>query len=386
MTYITNVRIIHPAGVIKTGWLHIADGRIADFSDASHPPAVTHAHIIDGGGLTLVAGYIDIHVHGGDGIEVMDDDPDAVLALAQFYAAHGVTGFLPTTWTADGATIHGALRRIAEAQQRQTNQTIGAFIWGAHVEGPYINPKRAGAQNRHFIRPADRDEFRRWQATGIIKLVTIAPECAENMALIRHCTAHGIITSAGHTDATQAVMDEAIANGLSNTTHTFNAMRPLHHRELGTVGTALLYPNLYCEIIPDGVHVRPDAVRLLYRNKGVERTIIITDAVRGAGLPLGTTYQQDGRMVTVRDAAYLDDGTLAGSTLTMDVAVKNFMRDVGIDYAQGWRCANLNAALALRIDHHTGSIAKGKRADLILCDDEWTVHLTMVGGDVVYRR
>lgn len=383
---LTNIRLIHQTGIIENGWLQIEAGKIASFGASSSPAPRGHAPILDGGGLTLSAGYMDIHVHGGNGIEIMDDDPDAVLALAQFYASHGVTGFLPTTWTADDDPIYGALKRVADAQQRQANETIGAHIWGAHVEGPYVNPNKAGAQNPHLIRRADRDEFARWQSTGVIKLMTIAPEYPENLALIRHCTAHDIITSAGHTDATHADMIAGMEAGISNTTHTFNAMRPLHHRELGTVGTALLNPDLYCEIIADGVHVHPDVVRLFYRNKGTDRAIIITDAVRGAGLAYGTTYLQDGRNVTVRDSAYLDDGTLAGSTLTMDVAVKNFTQFTGYAYHHIWACASQTPARMLNISRYTGSIHTGKRADLILLDADLNVHLTMVGGDVVYRR
>lgn len=386
MTLLTNIRIITPTGIITNGWLQVENGIITAFGDAHHPPPPTHSPILDGGGLTLSAGYIDIHVHGGNGIEVMDDHPDAVLALAQFYAQHGVTGFLPTTWTADGDSIYNALRRVAYAQARQATEVIGAYIWGAHVEGPYVNPSRAGAQNPHLIRRADMHEFARWQSTGVIKLMTIAPEYPENLALIAHCAHHDIITSAGHTDATQADMLAGMKAGISNTTHTFNAMRPLHHRELGTVGSALLYDALFGEIIADGVHVHPDGVRLFYQNKGTTRTIIITDAVRGAGLPMGTTYRQDGRTVTVRDSAYLDDGTLAGSTLTMDMAMKHFLRFTNSTYADAWRCASLTPATAIRIDHRTGSIHRGKRADLILIDDDHHIHLTMVGGDVVYRK
>ncbi|MCL4255294.1 MAG: amidohydrolase family protein, partial [Anaerolineae bacterium] len=165
---------------------------------------------------------MDIHVHGGNGIEIMDDDPEAVFALAQFYASHGVTGFLPTTWTAGDDPIYHALKRVADAQQRQATETIGAHIWGAHVEGPYVNPTKAGAQNPHLIRRANPAEFLRWQSTGVIKLMTIAPEFEENLSLIRHCTAHDIITSAGHTDATQADMIAGMKAGISNTTHTFN--------------------------------------------------------------------------------------------------------------------------------------------------------------------
>lgn len=380
MLLITHARIIAEHRVIPDGWLIVQDRKIQAVGDEPSPTAPDQATIIHANGCTLAPGFVDIHVHGGDGHEIMDDNPTALPHLSQFYAQHGVTAFLATTWTADDDSIYGALTRVASAQVN------GAKLWGAHVEGPYVNPNKAGAQNPHLIRRANMTEFARWQSTGAIRLMTIAPEFPENRALITHCIQNGIVISAGHTDATLADMREAVKLGVTNTTHTFNAMRPLHHREAGTVGAALLFPELTCEVIPDGVHVHPDVVRLLFEVKGVNGVMLITDAVRGAGLPIGTEYQQDGRRVTVRESAYLDDGTLAGSTLVMDAGVRNFIRFTGHDIADIWRCFSLNACKALRIDDQTGSITVGKRADLVLLDTDLGVVWTMVGGEMVYER
>jgi N-acetylglucosamine-6-phosphate deacetylase len=371
----TDVRIITEDTVIPKGWLIIRDGLIDSYGEGEYKGKEAKL-IIKAEGMTLTAGYIDIHVHGGNGYEAMDASYDSLNELSLFYGRHGVTGFLPTTWTADGEPILNALEAIAQHQKSVT----GAQILGAHVEGPYINPTKPGAQAPHLIRPADMDEFAKWEQTGVIKLVTIAPEFPENEQLLKHCVANGIAVTAGHTDATYAQMERAVALGLGATTHTFNAMRPLHHREAGTVGAALSIDSLYCEVIADGVHVSPPVVNLLYKAKGADKLMLITDAVRGAGLPEGTTYLQDGRTVTVKESAYLDDGTLAGSTLTLDQAVKNLAQFTGRDITEIWRCASLTPAQWIGVDDVTGSIKVGKRADLVLLDADLNVRTTLVKG------
>lgn len=375
---IINAQIITEETVIPQGWLIVRDGLI-DSWGAGDFTGDTPAHVIDASGLTLTAGYIDIHVHGGNGYEAMDASYNSLNELSLFYARHGVTGFLPTTWTADGEAIRKALEAIATHQ----NAVKGASILGAHVEGPYINPKKPGAQSPFLIRPADLDEFATWQQTGMIKLVTLAPEFPENEELLKHCVANGISVTAGHTDATYEEMQHAVSLGLGATTHTFNAMRPLHHREAGTVGAALNIEALYCEVIADGVHVNPVVVELLYKAKGADKLILITDAVRGAGLAQGTTYLQDGRTVTVKESAYLDDGILAGSTLTLDQAVKNLAQFTGKPITEIWRCASLTPARWIGVDDVTGSIKTGKRADLVLLDADLNVKTTIVNGQVI---
>ncbi|MDX2075994.1 MAG: N-acetylglucosamine-6-phosphate deacetylase [bacterium] len=381
MLIITNAHIITESHSIPHGWLMVQNGIIHKIGVCDAPSTENVQHI-NANGQTLTAGFIDIHVHGGMGYEAMDATPQALNALSVFYAQHGVTAFLPTTWTASHDAILSALTAISAM-----SETAGARILGAHIEGPYINPNKPGAQSTEHVRRADMTEFEAWHSTGVIKLMTIAPEFEENQRLIAFCTAHNIVTSAGHTDATYDDMRHAITLGLRHTTHTFNAMRPLHHREPGTVGAALLLPELRCEVICDGVHVHPQMVNLLWRMKGADGVILITDAVRGAGLADGTQYPLDGRVVTIRGgSAYLADNTLAGSTLTMDVALQNFIRFTGGTLDELWRCASLNAARALGVDDHMGSIREGNRADMVLLDPDLRVMMTIIGGKVVYER
>ena len=372
MLKITNAKIVTETDIIPHGWVTIENGKIVEIGTGSAEGD------IDAHGLTLMPGFIDVHVHGGNNLEAMDGTPEALKGLSAFYAKHGVTSFLPTTWTAPPQPIIHALKAIAEWMNQPLD---GATILGAHVEGPYISPKKPGAQNPGDIRPADAAEFGQWLATDAVKLITLAPEVPENRAIIQPCVDHNITVSAGHTDATFDEMQAA--QGITQTTHTFNAMRPLHHRDPGTVGAAMLNPDIRCELIVDGVHVHPQMVKLLYQIKGADHIILITDAVRGAGLPMGTQYLQDGRTVTVTNSAYLDDGTLAGSTLTMEVAVRNFHQFTGCSLVDVAKCASLNPARAIRVADQKGSITPGKDADLILVDDDFNIHMTMVGGRVI---
>lgn len=378
--WISNARIVTPDGVIE-GNLFAEAGRIVALGAVGIPRVVKP---VEANGGWLLPGFIDVHVHGGVGREAMDADPDGLRQMARFYAAHGVTSFLPTTWTAPHEDIMAALDTIGAVQRAGTG---GAAILGAHVEGPYLNPARCGAQDSRQIRRADRDEATAILDTGIIRLMALAPEYPENHWLIEECVRRGIVVSAAHTAATYADMQEAVALGLSQTTHTYNAMTGLHHREPGTLGAALTIDSIACELIADNVHVHPAAMNLLYRAKGPDRTLLITDAVRGAGLPEGTSYDQDGRPVVVRDgAAYLPGDTLAGSTLTMDRALRNFIAASGAPLETVWPVTSRTAARQLGIADRKGSLEAGKDADLVLLDSDLNVRLTVVGGQVVYQE
>lgn len=383
---LTGARLVTPDGLFS-GWLYVHDGRIAQIGRET-TPAPHVENVLNAQHLLLLPGLIDVHVHGALGCEAMDADPDALRTMAAFYAQHGVTGFLATTWTAPQAHILRALEIIAASVHTQTQQPYaGAKLLGAHLEGPYLNPSKCGAQDANSIRRAVREEALPLLQTDVIKLVTLAPEYTENHWFIEECVSRGITVSAGHTAATYAQICAAAKIGLTHATHTYNAMSGLHHREPGTLGAVMALPNIRCELIADLVHVHPAAIYLLWLAKGRDGIILITDAVRGAGLPEGTAYTQDGRQVIARDGAvYLPDDTLAGSTLTMNAALRNFMRAVDQPIEQVWQTSSLNAARALKLADHKGSLEVGKDADLILVDDDLNVYLTVVEGQIVHRK
>jgi N-acetylglucosamine-6-phosphate deacetylase len=381
---IADVTLLPEAGGrIPAGWLLAQDGRIADYGAGPAPDVQAERTLHVAGGI-LLPGFIDIHAHGGAGHEVMDATPEALRAIGRFYAAHGVTGYLATTWTAPLPAITAALGAIAAAMAGEPD---GARLLGAHLEGPYISPGQAGAQDARHIRAADLHEMEALLASGVVRLVTLAPEIAGSAALIALCRERGVTVSAGHTAATYDEMVAAVAMGLSQTTHTYNAMGRFHQREPGVIGAALDLPGLRCEVIADGLHVHPAALRLLWRARGPGGVMLVTDAVRGAGLDEGATYEQDGRTVTVRaGAARLGDGTLAGSTLTMDAALRHLLVWTGAALDEAWRASSLTPAQAIGLGAQTGSIARGKDADLVLLDAGLRVMATIVGGCVVFTR
>jgi N-acetylglucosamine-6-phosphate deacetylase len=377
-----NAYIITPTAIIANGWLLVDDSKIR-LIGRGNPPQFPDALSIDAEKRMALPGFIDVHVHGGSGYECMDASAEALQRMAQFYARHGVTAFLATTWTAPGENIRAALATIAAAQGQQPD---GATIIGAHLEGPYLNPKRCGAQDPNHIRRATREEALAFLDYGVIRLLALAPEYEENLWLIEECVRQGITVSAAHTDATYEDMLQAVELGLTQSTHTYNAMTGLHHRQPGTLGAAMAIPEIYCELISDNIHVHPVSQKILLTVKGADRLILITDAVRGAGLPEGTTYEQDGRRITVRDGAiYLPDGTLAGSGLTMDRAFRNLLQASGKTIEDLWQTGSLNAARSLGIAHRKGSIEVGKDADLILLDEFLNVALTIAEGRIAYR-
>jgi N-acetylglucosamine-6-phosphate deacetylase len=377
---IKNAKLVSLSGQI--GWVLCEDGRIAQIGDGL-PPDNHVAQVIDADGLNLLPGFIDLHVHGGMNREAMDADAEALRTMARFYAQHGVTAFLATTWTDSQSRIQAALETIAANVGPLTD---GATLLGAHLEGPYLNPSKCGAQNLDHIRRATAEEALPWLDLNVIRLLAVAPEYTENHWLIEACVQHGITVSAAHTTATYDDMRRAVELGLRQTTHTYNAMLPLGHREPGTVGAALTIPELRCELIADNIHVHPAAMRLLWLAKGRDGVILISDAVRSAGMPDGD-YPIDDRVVTMRNGAVrLPDGTLAGSALTMDKAVFNFIHAVDAPLSQMWQTSSLNAARAVGVDGHKGSIEVGKDADLVLVDEQINVHCTIATGHIVYQK
>lgn len=380
---IVNARVYGPDGVVDPGWLLTADGRIVG-TGHGHPPRFGDGEAVrslDAGRGHLLPGFIDLHVHGAVGHEVMDASPEGLRAMAHCFAQHGVSGFLPTTWTASPETTLRALDAIAGVKGTVAG---GASILGAHLEGPYLNVAKCGAQDPRYIRLADPKETGTLLDRGIIRLVALAPEYAENLRFIDECVRQGVTVSLAHTGATYEQALEAVERGASQATHAFNAMTAFGHRELGVAGAMLALPQLRAELIADTVHVHPAAMRVLVAAKGAAGVILVTDAIRAAGMPDGD-YHIDSRTVTVRDGAVrLPDGTLAGSVLTMDVALRNIAAATGVPLRELWPMTSLNAARAIGLSAAKGSLEVGKDADLVLLDDQFHVLLTMAQGAVVH--
>jgi N-acetylglucosamine-6-phosphate deacetylase len=328
-------------------------------------------------------GLIDIHIHGCAGHDVMDADQAGLLSMARFLARHGVTAFLPTTLTNTHERIMAALGTVKDAMA--LGSTGGAKILGAHLEGPYLNAEKCGAQNPQYIRPAEADEVEELLALGCLKLVDVAPEIPANRWLIGACRERGLRVSLAHTAATYAEVCAAAALGLNHATHTYNAMTGLHHREPGALGAVMSLPEITCELIADNIHVHPAAMAILWALKGPGRLILISDSVRAAGMPEGD-YWFDERQVVLKDGAVqLPDGTLAGSALTLNRGLYHFSQAVGAPVWQVWPAASLNAARALGLDYQTGALLPHMAADLILADEQMQVYLTVVGGEIVHQ-
>ncbi|MEM6283403.1 MAG: N-acetylglucosamine-6-phosphate deacetylase [Chloroflexota bacterium] len=372
---------VYADGHAMNRWVLCEDGKIAMLG-RGEPDEPADATVIDADDMVLLPGFVDIHVHGGSGVDAMDATPDATAQMAEFYARHGVTSFLTTTWTDSAGKITAALENAAECVGGFEN---GATLRGVHLEGPYLNPKRSGAQNTKYVRRADRAEATAWLDMGVIRLLSLAPEYEENHWLIRECVERGVTVSAAHTDASYEEIAQAISLGLTNTTHTFNAMTGLHHRRPGVAGAAMAIPSLVCELIADNIHVHPAVMRLLWNAKNYQNIALITDSIRAAGMPDGD-YQVDERTLYVRNGvAQLEDGTLAGSTLTMDAALRNFMAATGSPLDMVYEASSTTPAEAIGLGDVTGSIAPGKDADLVLLDSDLRVQMTVAQGRVVYR-
>lgn len=380
----TQVRLPRTRTHPTNGWLLSKGSRISKIGGGDPPKEIQNSteQIIDGKNGWLLPGFIDIHTHGACGVDFVGADPVGLQQVSVFLASHGVTGFLVTTWSASPGQINQTLETAKSVIGREQ----GASILGIHLEGPFINPSRAGAQSPKEIRAAVESEVLNYLDSGLIRLVSLAPEINENQWLIRECAARGITVSAGHTDATYSEMQTAVNLGVRQTTHTFNGMRGFNHREPGALGAALEMKELTCELIADKIHVHPAAIRLLVTAKGLEKVILVTDSLSGTGMPDGTFMMQGQRVRYANGEARLQDGTLAGSLLTMDRALKNLAEVSEIPIEKCWICSSKNAAASIGFGRRKGALRAGMDSDLVLLDSNLQVEKTIVQGEVVFER
>jgi len=368
------------AAPFRFGGLALVGGRIGGKDFIPSQPGTAR---LDARGCVVLPGFIDLHIHGSAGHDTMDATPKSLPAISAFLARHGVTAFTPTTMTAPHPATLTALKNVAAAL---THPMPGAAILGVHLEGPYISPRFPGAQAKENIRAANLSEWDELLAAGPIKLITLAPEEPGAEPLIDAALTAGVRVIIGHSAASYEQASAAFDRGISQATHSFNAMSGLHHRTPGVVGALLTDDRIFAQLIADTVHVHPAAMNVLARCKGAERLLLITDAIRATGLPDGES-ELGGQPVFVRDGqCRLADGTLAGSILTMDVALRHFLAATGWPLEKAWPVTSRTPALALGIADTYGTIAPGYRADLVVLDAGLEVVATVVGGRVVYLR
>jgi N-acetylglucosamine-6-phosphate deacetylase len=383
---IHNARLVGLHTITENAWVKIERGVIVEIGvGAEGQPSADER--IDARDQWLVPGFIDIHVHGGNGSDVMDGRDDAIRTIGRFHASHGTTGWLPTTVT---QSVDRLSQSLSAVERVKKEQSAGAEILGLHLEGPFICLDRRGAQNPAYVQEPNIDTMKQLAnvAPGLIRKVTIAPEQPQALDVIRWLSRQGIISSMGHTDATYEEVILGVDAGISHATHLFNAMSSLHHRDgAGAVGACLHLDDIVCELIADGHHVDVNVMKFAVKTKGTDKIILITDAMSAAGQPNGL-YDLGGLSVNVEDGvALLTEGhTLAGSTLTLDVAVQNMVKRVGVTLQEAIRMASTNAARDLGLSASKGAIAVGKDADLVLLDESLAVVGTWVSGREVYRR
>ncbi|HEX8818067.1 MAG TPA: N-acetylglucosamine-6-phosphate deacetylase [Terriglobales bacterium] len=384
MIALTASQLYTPLQVFFQPLLLIEDGRIVEVTSRSAKPAPAGARLIDYEDGILAPGFIDIHIHGSAGHDVMNSDSAGLAAVEAFIARHGVTGYFPTTVTAPLDHTLAALDRLATAIEEGGSDGCErrARPLGIHLEGPFISHAKRGVHPAKYLQKPSLGLFERfWQASrGQIKMMTIAPELDGADEVIAAASQCGMCISLGHSDSELTATRAGVEAGARHFTHAFNAMRGLDHRDPGIVGEMLTNARLSADIIADGIHVDPVVVKLFLQAKGAEKAVLITDAMAATGMPDGR-YRLGEIEVEVKDGRCEADGRLAGSVLTMGCAVRNAMKFAGWDLRSSLRLASLNPARVAGLGGR-GEIAPGSHADLVVLSADGEVKEVITGGVV----
>ncbi|MBP9726498.1 MAG: N-acetylglucosamine-6-phosphate deacetylase [Gammaproteobacteria bacterium] len=377
-------KIYSDSGIISDGTLLIENGKIDKILSSRDSIAASSSELFNfPSNYSLIPGRIDLHTHGVAGVDVMDATPESLHTITHMLAKEGTTSFLATTMSMPVEAINAAVKNVAEFMQKENHR--GARILGLHLEGPFIAASKMGAHQHDYLLKPDVALMQQWQllANGMIKLVTLAPELEGADALIAYLVELGVVPSIGHSNASCGTACEAIDKGCRHITHLFNAMSGLHHRSPG-VALAALERSVLAEIIADGEHVSWEILKFVMRIKGQHELCIVTDSMRAKCMPAGE-YELGGQKVYVtQQSACLEDGTLAGSVLTMEQAVKNLIEHQICNLHEAIFLSSVNPAKQLGIFNEVGSITPGKCADLVVIDENYRVVMTLCRGKIAY--
>lgn len=376
---IKNCNVIY-LNKIEKGDVLIESGKIK----AINPTDIPTSTVIDGEGLYLSPGFIDVHIHGAGGCDTMDGTFESLNTIAKTIVSRGTTSFTPTTMTVGIEEINTAMKAIKYAKEHGTD---GANVLGAHLEGPFISPKAIGAQNPNFLQVPSIETYNKMveSADDAVVSITIAPEVEGSSELIKYLSDKGIVCSIGHTKATYDEAMEGIRCGCKHATHLFNAMTPFAHREAGVVG-AVFDSDISTETISDGIHISYPSLRIAYNQKGTDKVLLVSDAMMACGMPDGM-YQLGGQDVIVKDgAARLTSGVLAGSILTLDKAVKNVYKNSNYPLYEVVKMASYNGAKHCKVEDRKGLIKEGYDADLVLFDEDINIKTVLVNGKIVFEN
>ena len=382
-----HAKLYTPYTIVEDGYLVVEDGVIVDLGWEPLHKAYGYEEI-DLKGFIIGPGFVDTHIHGVHGYDTMDAKPESFTKMARALPKYGVTSFIPSTVTAP----HDLLVKVSATfynVAKEWSPGTGARLLGLHLEGPYINPVKAGAQNKEFIRKPDIEEFNEYvrASRGLLREVTVAPEIEGSLELIKYASSRNIVVQIGHTNATYEEAIRGVVAGASKATHLYNGMREIHHREPGVAVALLSSSAVYLELIADFIHVKPEMVKFTIEHVGINRIVLVTDAISATGLPDGI-YELGGLKIKVEKGVsrLVDTGGLAGSTLTFDRAFKNLVK-LGYSIGEVFVMSSTNPAKAVGALHREkiGVLKPGYKADIVVLDKDLNVVATVVEGEVVYK-
>lgn len=380
-----NAKIVLKDRVIE-GDILTADGIIRDITDRKSPVKAETLEVensIDLDGKYVVPGFIDVHIHGSNGADAMDGTAEALKTISSYIATKGTTKFLATTLTSSKEELINVLKIAADLQNKELD---GATIFGVHMEGPYFDIEYKGAQNEKYMKPATEKEIKDYLDVkpGLVKMMSLSPHTEQSIETVKFLKENGVIVSVGHSAAKFNDVMKAVDAGLSHSTHTFNGMRGINHREPGVAGAVLISDKINAEVIFDKVHIHPEIVRLMIKAKGTDKVVCITDAMAATGLPNGD-YKLGELDVYVKDgeARLKSNDSLAGSVLTLDKAFRHVI-ELGYPIYEAVKLTSTNAAVEFGLN--AGAIEVGKEADFTILDDSYNVDMTIINGNIKYQR